>query len=62
MNLTENGITAHFSATGNGFSIQEANTMGFTPAGFSGYVIYPNSIYLADLLIKLVSLLPVSHI
>ena len=26
--------------------------MGFTPAGLSGLVIYPNSIYLADLLIK----------
>lgn len=50
--LTAGGITAHFSATGQGFSIQEANTLGFTPAGFSGLVIYPNSIYLADLLIK----------
>ncbi len=46
------GVTATLSGTGQGYSIQDANTMGFTPAGFSGSVIYPNSIYLADLLIK----------
>ncbi len=49
---TAGGITAHLSATGNGFSIQEANTLGFTPAGFAGLVIYPSSIDLADLIIK----------
>ncbi len=46
------GITAHFSATGQGFSIQSAGTMGFTPPGFSGYCIYPNSVYPADLLVS----------
>jgi hypothetical protein len=47
------GITANFSATGiYGYSIQDANAMGFTPKGFSGHVIYPNSVYPADLLIK----------
>lgn len=45
------GITASFTATGQGFSIQDANVLGFTPAGFSGHIIYPNSVYLADLLI-----------
>lgn len=49
---TVNGITAHLSGTGQGYSIQDANVLGFTPAGFSGNVIYPNSVYLADLLIK----------
>ena len=49
---TVNGVTAHFTATGQGFSIQEAGVLGFTPQGFSGYVMYPNSIYLADLVIK----------
>ena len=49
---TSGGITAYLSATGQGYSIQEANVLGFTPAGFAGYIIYPNSIYLADLLIK----------
>jgi hypothetical protein len=52
INQTAGGITAHFSATGQGFSIQNANTMGFTPSGFDGLCIYPNSINLADLLIS----------
>jgi hypothetical protein len=46
------GVTARFTGTGEGYSIQAANVLGFTPAGFSGNVIYPNSIYLADLLIN----------
>lgn len=49
---TVSGITAQFSATGQGYSIQDANVLGFTPQGFSGRVIYPNSVFLADLLIK----------
>jgi hypothetical protein len=49
---TVGGITAHFSATGQGFSIQPANTMGFTPVGFGGLCIYPNSVFAADLLIS----------
>ena len=49
---TVGGITATFSATGQGFSIQPANTLGFTPAGFAGNCIYPNSINAADLLVS----------
>jgi hypothetical protein len=52
IDLTVDGITAHFSATGQGFSIQPADTLGFTPSGFSGSCIYPSSIYAADLLIS----------
>jgi len=52
IDLTVSGLTAHLSATGSGFSIQQANTMGFTPAGFSGLCIYPNSVFAADLLIS----------
>ncbi|MEI7731276.1 MAG: PEP-CTERM sorting domain-containing protein [Verrucomicrobiota bacterium] len=52
LNLTVDSITAQFSATGQGFSIQAANTLGFTPAGFSGACIYPNSVFAADLLIS----------
>jgi hypothetical protein len=52
ISLSAGGISAHFSATGQGFSIQPANTLGFTPAGFSGNCIYPNSVYAADLLIS----------
>jgi hypothetical protein len=48
---TAGGITAHLSATGQGYSIQYANVLGFTPQGFAGHIIYPNSIYLADLLV-----------
>jgi PEP-CTERM motif len=51
IDLTAGGITAHFSATGQGFSIQPANVLGFTPAGFSGLCIYPNSVFLSDLLV-----------
>jgi hypothetical protein len=49
---TVSGITAHFSATSQGYSIQSANTMGFTPQGFAGLCVYPSSVYLADLLIN----------
>ena len=49
---TVGGVTASFSATGQGFSIQPANTMGFTPVGFGGNCVYPNSVYAADLLIS----------
>ncbi len=48
--LTVGGITAHLSSTGPGsYSIQPANSLGFTPAGFAGYCIYPNSGNAADL-------------
>jgi len=50
--LTVGGVTAQLSATGQGFSIQPANTLGFTPVGFSGNCIYPNSIYAADLVVS----------
>ena len=51
LQLTVGGLTAQFSATGQGFSIQRADTMGFTPAGFSGNCIYPSSVSTADLMI-----------
>jgi hypothetical protein len=51
INLTAGGITARFTATGQGFSIQPANSMGFTPAGFSGLCLYPNSVFASDLTI-----------
>jgi hypothetical protein len=52
ISLTAGGITAQFTATGQGFSIQPANSLGFTPAGFAGSCIYPNSIYAADLAVS----------
>jgi hypothetical protein len=50
--LTAGGITARFSATGQGFSIQRADTMGFTPAGFSGNCVYPSSVFASDLRVQ----------
>ena len=52
ISLTVGGITAQFSATGQGFSVQQANVLGFTPAGFSGLCLYPSSVYGADLLVS----------
>jgi hypothetical protein len=48
---TVSGITAHFSATGQGYSIQD-NTAPVVPIGFTGRFIYPSSINLSDLLIN----------
>jgi hypothetical protein len=45
------GITAHLSASGDGYSIQEAGVLGFTPVGFAGYAVYPNSVFAADLMV-----------
>jgi hypothetical protein len=50
--LTNGGVTAVFSGTGQGYSIQPANVLGFTPVGFAGNCIYPDSIYAADLLVS----------
>ncbi len=52
ISLTVAGVTAQLSATGQGFSIQAANVLGFTPAGFAGNCISPNSISAADLMIS----------
>jgi len=51
INQTVSGVTAHFSATGQGYSIQD-NGAPVVPLGFTGRFIYPSSIYLADLLIS----------
>ncbi|MCC7292211.1 MAG: hypothetical protein IT449_09150 [Phycisphaerales bacterium] len=50
IDLTVDGVTAHLSATDGGYSIQYADTMGFTPEGFAGLCIYPNTVFRADLL------------
>jgi len=52
LTLTVGGVTAQFTATGQGYSIQAANTMGFTPVGFFGNCIYPSSIYASDLVVS----------
>jgi len=53
LDLTVGGITAHFSATGSGFSIQNpVSSIGLMPAGFSGLCLSPNSVFQADLLVS----------
>jgi hypothetical protein len=53
IDLTVGGITAHFSSAGlGGYSIQPADTLGFTPAGFGGNCVYPNGNNAADLLVS----------
>lgn len=49
ISLTVGGVTAQFSGTAQSFSIQPANALGFTPAGFAGNCIYPSSVFAADL-------------
>ena len=47
------GLTAHFSATGQGYSIQNtAQVIGVLPTGFSGLGIMPSSINSSDLVIS----------
>lgn len=54
IDLTVGGLTAHFSASPSyyNYSVQTADVLGFTPVGFAGYCIYPNTIYACDLLIS----------
>lgn len=50
--VTQSSITAHFTTTGYGYSIQNSNVLGFIPKGFAGNCIYPSSVYLTDLYIN----------
>ncbi len=44
------GVRAHFTGTGNGYSIQNtAQVIGTLPTGFSGLGLSPNSVFAADL-------------
>jgi len=52
LDLTVSGLTAHFSATGQGYSIQSSSTVPIVPPGFSGRYIYPTSVFAADLLVS----------
>jgi hypothetical protein len=51
IDVTAGGITAHLSAGYYNYSIQRADALGWTPAGFGGYCLYPNTVYREDLLI-----------
>ena len=52
LDITQSGLIAHLSATGDGFSIQDPmQTILMLPTGFSGYAIDPNGVFLSDLLV-----------
>ena len=50
--ITAGGVTANLTGTGQSFSIQSADVLGFTPYGFGGNCVYPDSVFAADLLIS----------
>ncbi len=52
IDLTVGDITASFSGTALGYSIQRANEIGFFPDGFEGNCLYPNSVSPSDLLVS----------
>lgn len=52
INQTVSGVTAYFTASGQGYSIQNTSTATVVPVGFTGGFIFPSSIYLSDLYIK----------
>ena len=54
LDITAGSITAHFSSGSPfyNYSIQRADVLGFTPVGFSGYCIFPNTVFQSDLLIS----------
>jgi hypothetical protein len=52
LDLTQDGLTAHFSATGQGYSIQSTTTAPVVPVGFTGRFIYPSSVSPSDLLVS----------
>jgi hypothetical protein len=56
LDQTSGGLTAHFTsqhdASGDHYSIQQANVLGFTPLGFTGNCLYPGSVFGSDLLIS----------
>ncbi|HEX5051231.1 MAG TPA: hypothetical protein VFZ65_05630 [Planctomycetota bacterium] len=51
IDVVAGGITAHLSATGQGYSIQSTSTAPVVPIGFSGHFVYPSSVYPADLIV-----------
>ena len=52
VDVVAGGVSAHLSATGQGFSIQSTSSAPVVPAGFSGRFVYPNSVSQADLMVS----------
>lgn len=51
LDLTVGGITAHFTGTGAGYSIQNSATVG-QPVGFSGKCVFPSGGPMADIIVS----------
>ncbi len=51
IDVSVEGVTAHLWANEwyYNYSVQRADTLGFTPIGFGGLCIYPNSVFRCDL-------------
>ncbi|MFO0830402.1 MAG: hypothetical protein U0637_01035 [Phycisphaerales bacterium] len=49
LDYTAGGLGAHLAGTAGNYSIQPASSLGFTPAGFGGNCVYPNTVFAADL-------------
>ncbi len=52
LGLKVGGITALFTETGPGFSVQQADSLGPAPVGFSGKCLLPKGVSASDLLIS----------
>ena len=54
VNVSSGGISALLSSSSDAYnySVQAANVLGFTPVGFAGNCIYPNTINKSDLLVS----------
>ncbi len=52
LDLNVGGVTAHFTASGQGYSIQSVSTAPVVPVGFTGRFIYPSGISGSDLLVS----------
>ena len=48
--LSNNGVGVTFTGTGGSYSVQPVGSVGLSPAGFSGLMLYPNSVFPADLI------------
>ena len=46
--VTKSKIRADFTGGMYGYSVQSASVLGFTPQGFSGNCLYPNTVYASD--------------
>jgi hypothetical protein len=49
IDLRVDGLGVHASATAGNYSVQAVGAVGLAPAGFSGLMLFPNTVFAADL-------------